>query len=104
VSPNLVCFNCSKKGDHYTRDCKEPPVGCEYCGDKAFHKSEYCFVPNDKPLPVAWKPERKQEMELKRKQYKEKMKAAKSAEAIVAVTEPSLTQLRALAEGNLSII
>jgi hypothetical protein len=102
ISPNVICFNCSKKGDHYTRDCKEPAAGCEYCGDKAFHKTEFCFVPNDKPLPVAWKPERKQEMEQKRKEYKEKMKAS-SAKSNVATIEPSLTELRLLAGGNLSM-
>jgi hypothetical protein len=105
ISPNVLCFNCNKKGDHYTRDCKEPPAGCEYCGDKAYHKKEHCFVPNDKPLPAAWKQERKEEMEQKRKEYKEKMKVNIKGESHMAMSEPSLSQMRALIEngGNLSI-
>jgi hypothetical protein len=101
ISPHTVCYNCNSKGKHFTRDCDQPPAGCDYCGDKAYHKTEHCLVPNDKPLPSSWKPERKEAMEKKRKEYKE-MKATTSS-VNIATTEPSLAQLRALVEGNISL-
>jgi len=99
IAPHQVCFNCDSKGKHFTRDCDKPAADCEHCGAGVSHMTKFCFVPNDKPLPPSWKPERKAAMEEKRKAFKEK-KAGAASSSHAMLSDPSLTQMRALLEGT----
>jgi hypothetical protein len=92
------CHNCDKTDAHPPQQCNKPQAGCDYCGAQAWHMTKFCWVPNDKPLPHFWSDARKEQIEKKRKEYKEKQ-ADKKASAFMA-QEPSLSQMRELIEGS----
>jgi hypothetical protein len=92
------CHNCDKVNAHPVGKCNEPAVGCEYCGPQAWHMKKFCWVSNDKPLPHFWSDMRKEQMENKRKEYKEKL--ADKASSLFMTSEPSLSQMWKLVEGT----
>jgi hypothetical protein len=67
-SMRYVCPNCN--GAHRGRDCRAPKSDCDWCGKKAGHLTEHCFITNDKALPSMFSPEHKTAIEAQRVKYK----------------------------------
>jgi hypothetical protein len=57
----VKCVNCNAL-DHVRKDCKEIDADCVYCGKKAGHLTEYCFVGQTGALPGYLSEERKKKI------------------------------------------
>jgi hypothetical protein len=65
------CVNCDKDG-HKLYECPLTKSDCTHCGEGAGHMTKFCFVPNDKPLPLKMSQEKKDKFTKLRGEYQAK--------------------------------
>ena len=81
----LKCVNCNAI-NHTRKDCKEIDSDCDYCGKKAGHMTEHCFVGKTGALPDYLTNKRKGEIAEMRAKLKQTEPAAPGAEQTAGTT------------------